>query len=293
MKTPLSIIFTIDVKFVQHFTVTLVSVLENNKDLDLEVFVIHDIEDQTVLNDVSVFIKKTYQIHLNLIKVDNSVFDNYRVSMHHSKAVYFRLLITEFIPDTVDKALFLDADIVVAGSLKELADYEFKDDQYLLAVDDVEIDEHVPRLNTLGFPVTRYFNAGVLLINVKAWRINKFSGKFIELANEYMDRLAWWDQDILNMFFYKDWKEMDAKYNAIHLRKRLAVTPVVVHYAGTSKPWLYVHEHPYKQLYWDYLKLTPFNKFVYPDYNFKEVIRKAYIKLLNALGLRKQPVFKD
>jgi lipopolysaccharide biosynthesis glycosyltransferase len=293
MRSKLNIVFTIDERFIQHFTVTLVSLLENNKDIDFDIFVIHDIDNQVKLNEVAAFVKQIYNLELNLMKVSNSTFDNYRVSLHYSKAVYFRLLITEILPEQVNKALFLDADVVVAGSIKELADHEFADDEYLLAVDDVEVDSHLLRLNAMGFPVKKYFNAGVLLINVKAWRNNKFSDKFIELANAYMDRLEWWDQDILNMFFYKDWQIMDSKFNALHLRERLTVTPAIIHYAGTSKPWLYAHQHPYKSLYWKYIKLTPFKNAVYPDYNLKEVLRKYYIKLLDALNLREPAMFKD
>jgi lipopolysaccharide biosynthesis glycosyltransferase len=293
MKPELNIVFTIDERFIQHFTVTLVSALENNKHLALNVFVVHDIENMKLLNEVTEFVKEKYDLDLNLMYVDNSIFAHYRVSLHYSKAVYFRLLITEILPGNIDKALFLDADVVVTGSLQELAAFEFKDDQYLLAVDDVEVESHVPRLNAMGFPVTRYFNAGVLLINVKAWRINKLSEKFISMADEYMDRLAWWDQDILNMYFYNNWQQMDPKFNALHLRKKLPVTPVIIHYAGTAKPWLYVHQHPYKSLYWDYIKLTPFKNFSYPDYNLKEVVRKYYIKLLDALKLREPAIFKE
>ena len=291
--TSLNVVFTIDERFVQHLTVTLVSLLENNKDISVEAYIIHDIEDLLVLNKISSFFKEKYDLDLKLIKLDNSVFDNYRISLHYSKAVYFRLLITEILPKTVNKALFLDADVIVAGSLKELAEFEFSDTEYLLAVDDVETKTHVPRLNAMGFPLTGYFNAGVLLINVKAWRDNGLSGKFIALADKYMDQLDWWDQDILNMYFYDTWQPMDAKFNALHLRKKLPVTPVVIHYAGTSKPWLYVHQHPYKQLYWDYIKLTPFKDYAYPDFSFKEWLRKYYIAVLNVLKLRQPPLFKD
>lgn len=293
MDTSLSVVFTIDERFVQHFTVTLVSLLENNKDISVEVYVLHDIEKDNVLNNIYSYFKESYGLVLKLIKVDNSVFSSYRISLHYSKAVYFRLLITEILPQTVDKALFLDADVVVAGSLKELAQYQFNDDQYLLAVDDVEVKAHVKRLNEMGFPVTRYFNAGVLLINVKAWRENRLSEKFINMANEYMERLAWWDQDILNMYFYNDWQPMDAKFNALHLRKKLPVTPAVIHYAGLAKPWLYVHDHPYKSLYWDYIRLTPFKNFKYPDRNLKEMVRKVYIKVLDTLKLREPAMFKE
>ncbi|WCT14910.1 glycosyltransferase family 8 protein [Mucilaginibacter jinjuensis] len=292
MKPFLNVIFTIDQKFLQHFSAAIVSLLENNRDIDFNVFIIHDIEKTETLDNLVQFIKSKYNVRLNLIFLDNSIFENYRVSLHYSKAVYFRLLFTEILPKTIDKALFLDSDLIVTGSVKELAEYQFKD-EYLLAVDDAEVTSHVERLNKLGFPIKRYFNAGVLLINFKAWRADGVAGEFIGLANQYMDKLEWWDQDILNMYFYNGWQPMNPKYNAIHLRKKLPQLPVVVHYAGPSKPWLYIHEHPYKNLYWEYLKLTPFKNTKYQDYSFKEFIRKGYIKILNLFHLRPQAVFKD
>lgn len=289
----LNVIFTIDEKFIQHFTVTLVSLLENNKDIGLRLFVIHDIENISLLKDVESFVQERYNISFQLIYVDNAIFDNYRVSLHYSKAVYYRLIITELVPAEIETALFLDSDTIVTGSLRELAEYRFSDQEYLLAVDDTEVSTHVARLNELGFPIKRYFNAGVLLINMKAWRSDNVSATFIDLADKYMERLSWWDQDILNMYFYNVWKDMDPKFNAIHLRRKLPRLPVIVHYAGTSKPWLYVHSHPYKSLYWKYIKLTPFKDAKYPDFNVKEFVRKYYIEVLNILKLREPAISRD
>lgn len=293
MDDYLNIIFTIDEKFIQHFAVTLISLLENNKDLNLSLYVIHDIKDISPLKEVENFVKSKYGISFHLIYVDNTMFDHYRISAHYSKAVYYRLIITELVPDTIDTALFLDSDTVVTGSLRELARHRFNEGEYLLAVDDTEVSSHVARLNAMGFPVKRYFNAGVLLINMKAWRADQVSKKLIALANDYMDRLSWWDQDILNMHFYNVWQDMDPKFNAIHLRRRLPVLPVIIHYAGTSKPWLYAHTHPYKSVYWEYIKLTPYKNARYPDLNLKEFLRKYYIGILNILGLREPAVFKE
>ena len=50
--------------------------------------------------------------------------------------------------------------------------------------------------------------------------------------------------------------------------------PVIIHFTGTSKPWFYLNRHPYKNVYWQYLKQTPFAGFQPPDRNLKNLILK-------------------
>lgn len=284
----LNVAFTIDKKFIQHFAVTLVSLLENNRDLKIKAFVIHDMSDEediNKLNEIATFVKKVYNTEIECIFFNNALFDSYRVAPHYSKTVYYRLVITDLVPISVNKILFLDSDIVVAGSVKELVKLKFK---YLAAVHDVSLHNNKEKLNELGFPVKEYFNAGVLMIDVQTWRDENISNELIKLANEYMDKISWWDQDILNMFFYDKWFVLQRKYNALLLDAKLPEMPVIIHYGGPHKPWLYVQDHPYKDLYWKYIKLTPFADAKFPDYSFREFLRKGYIKVLNALNLREK-----
>jgi lipopolysaccharide biosynthesis glycosyltransferase len=281
MINRLDVVFTIDKRFIQHFSVALVSLLENNRHLEIRAFLIHDIitePELKQLSELATLIKENYDVKLNLILFNDSVFDHYKVSIHNSKTVYYRLLFTSLLPVDVKKILFLDADIIVTGKLDELAAFNFR---YIAAVHDVSLDNNKERLNSLGFPVKDYFNAGVLLINLETWRYENISPKLISLADEYMDRIAWWDQDILNMYFYDKWDALPQKYNALLLKNKLKETPLIIHYAGSNKPWLYIHDHPYKNLYWKYIKFTPFKNASYTDFTFKEFMRKQYIAVLN------------
>jgi len=275
-KQKLSLVFTIDENFVRHFSVALVSVLENNKDLDLNVFVIHDIQDTGKLKEVIGIFKQKYDFNIQLLSLDNSVLENFKVSLHLSKAVYFRLFLSEILPSNLDKILFLDSDLVVTGSLRELAEFKFTD-QSLLAQDDIELDINIRRLNEMGFPVTRYFNAGVMLINLNFWRAGDYAKKLLDIADKYMDKLSWWDQDILNICFYDSWQYFDKTYNALHLRRKLAKLPVIVHYAGPSKPWQYMNSNPYRSQYRKYQKLTPYKGIPLEGHTLRNIIKKNYV----------------
>jgi lipopolysaccharide biosynthesis glycosyltransferase len=187
-------------------------------------------------------------------------------------------MLTELIPQSVEKLLFLDADTVITGSLHEMADYQFRN-LMILGVADHGFEGHIERLNKMGIPVTKYFNAGVLLINLKGWRQKDAAHDLMQLADQYMDKLAWWDQDLLNMYFFDSWDYMDSKYNSVGEVLPHVDVPTVIHYSGPFKPWLYLHNPPYKKLYWDYLKMTPFGNAGYPDLTLKNILIKKYYRL--------------
>lgn len=273
MENTLNIIFTIDKAYLQHFTVALISICENNKDLNLKVFVIHDLDNLVLLNEIQAFFKTKYNILINLLSLESSVFDGYTLSYHVSKATYFRLMIAEIMPKNIKTALFLDSDTLTLGSLKKLTEINLSN-SYLFAVHDLIDVESINRMNSLGIAAKRYFNAGVMLINLEKWQLNNVTTGLMQTAIKYMDKLLWWDQDVLNIFFHDKWELLPSTFNEKHLTKRLKTLPVVVHFAGGSKPWLYLNNHPYKKEYWHYLKLSPFKHYRYNDFSIKSLIKR-------------------
>jgi lipopolysaccharide biosynthesis glycosyltransferase len=272
MKRNLNIIFTIDESYIQHFTVALISVIENNKDIGLNIFVIHDIADNKTLDNALAFFKTKYGIHISSLIIKNSVFENYRMSLHFSKAVYFRLLIADIMPEEIDRALFLDSDLLVTGSLEVLLDLNFNDN--FLYADSEYNTVGLDLLNEIGLPAKTYFNAGVMLLNLKKWRVNHVSAGLISTAEKYMDKLNWWDQDVLNIYFYNQWAQLPSGYNERNILKPLNELPAIIHFSGVSKPWQFFNIHPYRNLYWDYLKLSPFKNNRYKDYTIKNFVKK-------------------
>ena len=88
---------------------------------------------------------------------------------------------------------------------------------------------------------------------------------------ENEEKLFSWDQDAFNAVLYDQRLTLDHKWN-VTLKAALAIKdiqPNIVHYTGMHKAW-HPHycQHPYKQLYFDYLKkdffLQILNKFFAP-----------------------------
>ena len=273
MKSALNIFFAVSKAYIQHFTVALTSLLENNKELHLVIFLLIDQSDRSSFDKTIQFIKNRYQLDLQIINTNSIDFSKFRITEDFPKYTYFRLFLADLAPNDVDAALFLDADIIVAKSIRDLAEFDIKN-HYIAAVSETSVDNNVLRLNKLGFPATGYFNAGVILINIKAWREEKLSNKFLSIADKYHENLEWVDQDILNMYFSNNWHQLDKKFNAIHLNRKLPEEPVIIHYNTYSKPWFYVDTHPYNYLYQRYLKLTPFKNNKPTDFSVKNFVLK-------------------
>lgn len=269
------VFFTIDENYLQHFAVAVTSLLENNRHMALSIYIIHDISDPKALQKLLEFIQTKYKVSIQLIAIDGALFDQYKITGHISRATYFRLLLADILPSNLSSGLFLDADLVVTGSLSEL-EQQLKGDFYLKAVSDTESDQDIPRINQMGIPIKRYFNAGVMLINLKAWRASGVTEGLLDIASQYNHQLKWWDQDVLNIFFHDKFEDLDQKFNGMHLKKKVQPLPLIIHFTSPSKPWHFLNLHPYKNQYWKYLKLTPFKKQSYTDITPFAVIVKLY-----------------
>ncbi|MCY7293599.1 MAG: glycosyltransferase family 8 protein [Ferruginibacter sp.] len=295
----LNIFFTIDEKFIVYFTVTLTSLLENNKDLDTNIFVIYSFKNSEPLEKIALLAKENYNTTINLIYKDSSTFAHYTISKHVSISTYLRLLLPDILPKEIETGLFLDADTIVTGSLIELAnlnftaleaDYNSKSNKYLYAVSEVNeyVESESRRITALGYPTDRYFNAGIMFINVKNWRLINATDNFLAIASANMNSLLYWDQDVLNMFFANQWTALDQKFNALHLIWKQPTTPTIIHFVGMPKPWNYLCRHPYRNLYFKYLSKTPFKSKRYTDFDYKKMPYKYYKDLLHFLNYFRQ-----
>lgn len=280
-KKFLNVFFAVDKKFLIHFTVTLTSLLENNKDLTITVYIIHDMEDTSELQNIIDFLNKKYKVTLLSVFVDNSIFKTFQVVHYISKATYFRFLFADILPENISSGLYLDCDIVITGSLKEIVESNFTDKNKgecgVLAVSDKGEKLEIERLKkTLSIETDTYFNAGVMYVNLKKWREEKVGNKLIQIADKYKDLLVWSDQDVLNIYFKNNCGKLKDTYN-MFTNKMLTKMPVVIHFSGSSKPWHYLNDHPYKAQYWKYLNLTPFKNEKFEKVTLKKIIKKYLV----------------
>lgn len=276
----LNIFFVLDKNYIVPFTVTLTSILENNQDLAFNVFVIHELEQNQELDTAYEFFQQKYQLTLNLKKIKANEFDKFYLSKYITKAAYYKLLLPSILPSEVEKGLYIDCDTVVIGSLKELNAISFFELGYevgLLAVEDIRKEREIKRMRSMGEATKSYFNSGVMFVNLKKWREDEADKKMIEIGEKYGNQLTYHDQDILNIFFENNHANLDPRYNRDASIKH-NTPPIILHYLGTSKPWHFVDNSPYKHIYRKYLKITPFKNVRTEGISLENFARK-YVRL--------------
>ena len=202
-----------------------------------------------------------------------------------------------------ERLIYLDADILVRKDLRDLWNTDLQGHP-IAAVQDVDIPMGYP-----GFPPGKYFNSGVLLMDLVKIRI--VFPELETLCFEMRDA-HYWDQDPLNMYFRGDLLWLNLTWNAQHLgtiaerydeeRVKLPLEqlkdPAIVHFVGPmgpgfvmvlhpyfqpycAKPWGYAGApgHPYEKDWWDMLEKTAWKGWRETS-EWKENCRQARMKLL-------------
>jgi len=181
-------------------------------------------------------------------------------------ATFYRLFLTELLPQNVHKVIYLDVDMIVRKSLSTL--WEIDMSGYAIAgVPDMDEYEHIAS-RRLPYPMeTGYLNAGMLIVNIDFWREHNMFSKFMAFISEHKKILLANDQDILNSLFYDKKKVLPVNYNFqngfLYRNKkyignlkadieRFMKDPVIVHYTG-KKPWDIDCNNPMRTA-WHYYK---------------------------------------
>ncbi|MBL1174993.1 glycosyltransferase family 8 protein [Pantanalinema sp. GBBB05] len=274
-----NVVCTIDNNYIQHCAVMLTSLLKNNYQLKFKIFIIKDNLDHQLEIKLINFLDNCNQDY-SLITVDDSIFLSAPISKHISLATYYRLLIPQLVDSKVEKILFLDSDIVIRKSITPLWNIDISNYSHA-AVKNPGVS--FERKQNLKMPEdSAYFNAGVLLINLRVWRELAVTQRAIEFIEQYPEKIDFHDQDVLNHVLCNQWFSIESQWNAqyafffkdfsledfggtLEAYQQAKYDPAIIHFTGSGscKPWHYNCNHPFKEDYYKYLNQTPWRGFKY------------------------------
>ncbi|HAX74442.1 MAG TPA: glycosyltransferase family 8 protein [Cyanobacteria bacterium UBA11372] len=220
---------------------------------------------------------KENNVEIKWVQAERETFKNLKVYLHFTKAIYYRILIPRILPQEVKKVIYLDTDVIVEGDLEQLWNIDIGDN-YVLAVEDMTAPyvSHTKGLkNYQEFGLksdAKYFNSGVLVINLEKWRNQTIDAKVIDYMEKYQNQWLWMDQDGLNAAFAGQWGELDPKWNQQYqiykyqswkkspwkqdVYQDVRDNPYIIHYSTSSKPWTLGCKHPKKDRFFNYVDKT-------------------------------------
>ncbi len=167
-----------------------------------------------------------------------------------TKASYYRLIAPSYLPDDVDRILYLDPDITVIRSLRPFYTTDLGDN-YIAAAG--HFDGFMRFVNQRRLRIrhnTDYVNSGVLLMDVRKLRALDNNAEIFDFVRRHARRLLLGDQDTVNAFYDGKILVMDARVINLDDRTFLRLcrrgeisdewvreNTAIIHYAGSKKPW--------------------------------------------------------
>lgn len=265
---------TTDTDFVDVLLTSYVSLLINNADED---FSFNIIDDQLTRKDRA-RLNSLVKIYSNCQKVTflgNSFAQLYQGTNTTSprsvikENTYYRFELPHLV--NCPRLLYLDCDMICRGKIGQL----FRSNLHGCPLGAVESQMYVDRLSILGVRhhSPRYFNAGLLLIDVQKWNEQEVTQKARQFTHDNRKILDFQDQDVLNAVLADNWALLDPKYDVqsplmrhescssdphqAQLADQALVDPTLIHYTGFSKPWVTSGKYvsPWREEYYHYHKI--------------------------------------
>lgn len=309
------IVYASDDKFAEILGVSIVSLYENSRDMDdIIVYVLDSgisCENRDKLLTICRDYKRT-EVQFITAKDISKKLEMKVATDRGSLSQYARLFVSSDLPENLGRALYLDCDIIVMQSIRELWN----------------LDLHGKTIGALMDAFSKYyranidleendimFNSGVMLIDLDKWRKDRVEDKLLEFISRKNGWIQQGDQGALNAVLSRDTYCFEPRFNSVTIfydfnykemmlyRKppkfypdeqvRMAVEkPVLIHFTTSFKsirPWVKGCEHRYVGEWMRYKKMSPWKDNKLWDDNrpqWKKKCLKIYNSMPNWVSVR-------
>ena len=264
-KKTIHIFFACDANYIPHLTVALTSIMANcDKSYTYRFYVLEsglDISYKAGLDECLVGDSKIefVDVQKSLTKLKGKI----SLRDYYTLATYYRLFIPILFPE-LDKVLYLDSDIVVLDDISKLYNINLGENLVGACRDEVLSFNAAFRQYadiTVGVHHMKYFNAGILLMNLDQFRKQDLFNKFINLMKERQFPVAQ-DQDYLNILCANQVKRIPLAWNKTPVKQYYFndKTVKIAHYKMAHKPWHYKGVL-YEEHFWKYAKMTKYYRY--------------------------------
>ena len=267
---PIQLLVSLDQHYLPQLRVLLTSIRLNNPDERFVIHLLHETLPESDLTQLEAWCGRVGWV-FRPIRVPAALFADAPVSAQYPKEMYYRLLAPQLLPQTVERVLYLDPDILVINPLRPLWIQNLGGNLFAAAAHTgmTELANDVNRLR-LGTDHD-YYNSGVLLIDLQRGREEIAPQALFDYVRAHEKELLLPDQDLLNALFgdrvlpLEDalWNYDARNYNNYLLRSSgeqnlswVMEHTAVLHFCGKAKPWKPGYVYRFGLLYQHYLQLT-------------------------------------
>ena len=257
----MNLLFTIDHGYVGILSKCLRSIRRFPAQGGYDVYLIHpDLEEvdmEHIREDISPAAPHSEvweEMRLHSIRVEASAFDFFPENFRYPKTMYYRIFAADLLPDSLERILYLDPDIVVINPLTELYEMDLEGKYFLGCTHTKKMLTQFKRLR-LDLPEeAHYINTGVLMMNLAALRQGQSKEEVVRYVEKYGKFFTLPDQDVISALYGDRTGMLDTirynlsdriltMYNADPRNTEkidvdwLRKNGVIIHYCGRNKPW--------------------------------------------------------
>ncbi len=257
------------------FTGTTILSLFENTNSKVTVHILHDNTLTTDNRDKFIYLAGCYGQRVNFYNVEEQcaekieefvdLIPNARTSKVGIGSFY-RLLITKVLPKDIEKIAYIDSDVIVNLDINEFWSIELGEKIFACVPElfnGVDTQKILPLCYEGYVKKEDYFNAGILLMNLKQFRNEEaLLKKGLKFRGEHLYYFCF-DQDILNYCFSTRTLQLPNKFNFLvrEARKRseTKIERKIYHYLSSSVGWGILSDmsDPFNRLWMSYFIKTP------------------------------------
>lgn len=280
------IVYASDDKFSEILAVSLVSLYENSRDMDdITVYVLNsgiNSENKNKIDSISRSYHRSDIVWITAQDVSKVLSMDVKVD-RGSLSQYARLFVSSDLPDDLERVLYLDCDIVINKSIKELWNLDLHG-KTIAALMDAFSSSYRANIGLEKNDVM--FNSGVMLIDLNQWKSHRIEEKLLKFIEERKGRIQQGDQGALNAVLSHDTYCFEPRFNSVTIfhdfnydemmiyRKppkgyysiqeiELAVDdPSIIHFTTSflsKRPWVIGSQHRYVDVWLKFKAISPWS----------------------------------
>ena len=196
----MNILLSCDDKYIKYAYVLLESLFSNHSD-PMHIYMVYNNAESELYRDLKNFAEGRGDNVMEICDVSHIDIGSLRNSSRFPLECYYTLFPQLYLPESVERILYLDIDTIVDRNLTRFYNSDFEEN-YLIACGQSQgfkKTDDMPPPKVFG-----YFNSGVILYNIKKMRQEVSIDKY-EYVFSHSDDF-FFDQGMLNHLFYKDTK---------------------------------------------------------------------------------------
>lgn len=246
----MNILVTLDKGYLKPLCVMLRSLTASNPETEFDIYVLNKSLCGNDFDYISNNVPDN-DFKLHDIKIDDSILKDAPVTDRYPKEMYYRIFAAKFLPQNVDKILYLDPDLVVLKPLDRL--YSINIEDYCFAAAS-HVSKPLQKFNEIRLQMDSsgpYINSGVMLMNLEKLRREQDFCEVFDYIEKNKRLLFLPDQDIISAIYSDKILLIDPYiYN---MTERMLYHPksiknnidfcwvdqnsAIIHYCGRNKPW--------------------------------------------------------